>query len=177
MKAKVEWAVALVAGGLVAWYWVRVPTNPADVRLLSISNVFVLVPLGLILVGLTGLVLWRLLGVRVSVTRKVGALALGVAITAGVVWLQRFTDVGVFAGRGSRYWVGRAAASNTETEALACLEIVLSATQYGVNVAENCVMTYPPPVRARLFKLLAGVAPTEAWRDQYLRRAAEAQRT
>src|SRR2546422_7621360 len=177
MKAQVEWTVALVAGALVAWYWWGAPSNPTDVRLLSISNVFILAPLAVILIGLSALVLWRLLGSRVSVTRKVAALALGVALSAGVVWLQRFTDVGVFAGRGVRYWVGRAAASNTETEALACLEIVMSATQYGVNAAETSVMRYPPLVRARLFKLLAGAAPTETSRKQNLRRAPQAQGT
>ena len=177
MKAHVEWAIVLIAGGIVAWCWLGSPANPADVHLLSVSNIFILAPLVVVLVGFTTLVLWRLFASRVSLMRRVAALALAAAIIAGVVWLQRFTDVGVAVGRGGWYWVGRAAASSTETEALACLEIVVSATQYGVNVAESCVMSYPPAVRARLFKLLAGAAPNINWREQYLRRASEAQGT
>ncbi len=108
-------------------------------------------------------------GVATSGRRRVVTVVAALAVLIAAAFLfQRYTAYGIFAAGGARYWVARAAAARTADEAKAHLTRVVSATQYGVNAAENAVAELPTREdRIRLWGHLIDVAPNENWRQIY----------
>lgn len=99
------------------------------------------------------------------------ALLLVTLMVLGWIPWSRYTELGIFAGGGGRYWVRRAAVATTDEEAKAHLGRVLATTQYGVNIAENAVADLPDhEARLRMWRLLVELAPNDNWRSIYTRR-------
>lgn len=87
------------------------------------------------------------------------------------MFFQRYTAYGIFLAGGSHYWVRKAARTTDPAEAKAHLMRVMTATQYGVNAAENAVRDLERREdRIRLWSLLIEVAPNDTWRAIYSRR-------
>ena len=100
--------------------------------------------------------------------RLLGALLL-LSLVPSLRAFQVYTDLGVFLLDGSEYWIDRAARTRDPARAKEFLAVVVSATQYGVNEAENQVLAhYAPDEQVRLFRLLAEIAPNENWRERFL---------
>jgi hypothetical protein len=161
-------AVCVVLASFDASAWLNAPSDPGSVHVLITSRTFVaaFIMLGsMIAVAITSAVFFF----RHGIFSRVIGTALLVGEIFLFVWLQRYSTLGVFALGGGRYWINRAAHTPSDTDARAYVRVVLSATQYGVDVAENAVVAQKDPkIQRRLFLLLAECAPNELWRDQYL---------
>lgn len=73
-----------------------------------------------------------------------------------------YGELGVFVGLGDRYWLHRAISAETDSDARACLRVILSATQYGADIAEKRVFEIEEDeVRERFVELL----DAESYRD------------
>lgn len=130
-----------------------------------------LLPLLLLLLAasLAVYVSWTLLRSSDWSRRLLSILIIG-AMMASVLWLQRFSDLGVFLMGGASYWVERASTA-PDPEAKVRLKIVLDSTQYGADQAERAVLALPTfSERQRLFLLLADLAPSEQWERRYRER-------
>jgi hypothetical protein len=162
-------AALLMATTLTLWLWVLV--GPSH---LVLSNRRLLLLLGVpaVFAGVCCLAIWTFLRTPRCVDR-LGAL-FGVLLLLPLgIWVQHHTDLGVFALGGSSFWIHRAAES-PDAEAIQDLNLVLSATQYGVNAAEEAVLEVGTrQQRRRLFLLLAERAPTERWAARYRQLAEE----
>jgi len=103
------------------------------------------------------------------VNRRFALVASCLVVVAVAVFWALFTDLGVFLV-GNRYWVRRAFLATSETVSSTSLKRVVSATHYGVNIAENRVKAlHECSDRARLFRLLVALAPNENWKEIYRR--------
>ena len=166
---------SLIAGGvllvcvLVIWIWVLL----GDGRLLlSDHRTFLIVGVPLIFGGVLWLAIRTFMRRRSKVHRLASVVAVLLLLPLGL-WVQRHTDLGVFALGGSSYWA-RKAARSADAEAIQDLNVILSATQYGVNAAERAVLEiHSREQRRRLFSLLAERAPTQEWAMRYRRLAEE----
>ena len=85
----------------------------------------------------------------------------------GVLALVLLSDLGIFL-IGNKFWMARAVAAADVRETDAHLRRVLTATQYGVNQAENYVLSLDDrAARVRLWRRLVHLAPNQNWRDLY----------
>lgn len=148
--------------------WLNAPSDPGSVHLVNTSRTLfaaftMLVSMAAAAVG--SVVFFIRKGI---LPRVIGT----VLLMGGIflfLWLQRYSALGVLALGGGHYWVNRAAHTPSDKDARAYLRVVLSATQYGVDIAENAVLAQKDQeVQRRLFLLLADCAPNELWREQYL---------
>jgi hypothetical protein len=95
------------------------------------------------------------------------AVLVALSLVSATAWIRIHTDLGVFALGGARYWVAKANASESANERQYHLRLVLSATQYGANLAEAAVADYPPQRQAVLFDSLASTTESPQWRQRY----------
>lgn len=166
-------AAALATGSALAG-WLLIPSDPAQVRLWSMKDCFGLVCIFIVCPTVLGLGCWLLAQRAPRLERGAGLVAL-VAVASLAPLAQRYTEVGVFLLGGGSYWVERAAGEPTDAVAADYLNIVLQATQYGLNVAENAVGALPDRgQQARLFTLLAAVTHNESWAVRFRERARQA---
>lgn len=162
----------LCLSGLInSCVFIAVPNEPESLRLVpSLSPI--------ILVGVVFLVTsffmgtWVMLAPHLSRKQRMIGFALLLTLIPLFRAFQLYTNLGVFILNGSKHWIAQAASTNDPTHGKLYLGIVLSATQYGVNEAENQILdNYAPPEQARLFALLADIAPNETWKERYRARS------
>ena len=162
-------SIILVAFDTTAFF--LSPSQFGSLRLVSDSHALFPSFLLLLSVGVA-VVIGAVCLFRPGVYPRVVGFSLLCGAFALFVWFQRFWLLGVFGFGGGSYWVNRAARTPTDKEARECLRVVLSATDYGVNIAENAVLKVSNPAsQKRLFLLLAESAPNDNWRAQYLQLA------
>lgn len=112
----------------------------------------------------------------VCVGRIAVALAVFLVWVAAFAFVQTHTGLGILIFRGSDHWVAKAAGVPNDEAAHILLEVIQS-SNYGVDAADAAVRRLPSPrEQARLFTLLASVAPSN-WRVKYLLRARNAEAT
>jgi len=152
------WSAVLTCGGvgvltLAVGGWLLAPRDPNLVRLgelpgtLGFLACLVSVPFALVTVVL------RKRASRRAVRTGLTTTALGFLV--GFVGWNVYSELGVFVGFGERYWLHRAISSESENDARACLRVILSATQYGIDIAENRVFAIEDDeVRDRFVDLL-----------------------
>jgi hypothetical protein len=155
--------------------WLAAPAEGAAIRLVRVRN-----PLWLLgcvfLIVVTGIGVWEMLMPHLESRRRLLGVLLLLSLGPALRTFQIYTDLGVFLLDGSEYWIARAANTADPAQARTFLTVVLSATQYGVNEAENQVLAnYAPSEQVRLFRLLSEIAPNENWRDRYLARCRTAE--
>ena len=95
------------------------------------------------------------------------AVVVALSLVSATAWIRIYTDLGVFALDGARYWVAKANASENANERQNRLRLVLSATQFGAHIAEGAVAAYPPHRQAVLFDSLASTTDSPLWRRRY----------
>ena len=121
------------------------------------------------LLAVTGfLSVWALAVLVVGPAKhRLCAVVVALSLVSGIAWIRIHTDLGVFALGGARYWIAKADASESAGERQRHLRLVLSATQYGANIAEGAVAAYPPHRQAVLFDSLASTTESPLWRRRY----------
>lgn len=88
------------------------------------------------------------------------------------IFLCVTTDLGILAV-GHKVWI-QAAAIGDDDEAACRLRVVLESTQYGPNVLERAILTWPSPKgRTRLLEAAMKAAPSTRWRARFQARAAQ----
>jgi hypothetical protein len=95
------------------------------------------------------------------------AVLAALSLVSAIAWARIHTDLGVFALGGANYWLAKASASGNANERQHYLQLVLSATQYGPNIAEGAVAAYPPQEQAPLYDALASSTESPQWRQRY----------
>jgi len=120
----------------------------------------------LVLIGF--LAVWALAVLIVGPTRhRACAVLVALSLVSAIAWIRIHTDLGVFALGGANYWLTKASASGNANERRQCLRLVLSATQYGPNIAEGAVAAYPLQEQATLYESLSSTTESPRWRQRY----------
>ena len=164
-------AVFLIAAGATAWLFSVASSDPAP-HLVELRNGLVL---ALLVLCALAIALWSLsLLLAGPRALRLAGLQNLIALAGLTGWSRYYTDIGVLALGGAGHWVAEAANAETVAHKRAYLRSVLSATQYGVNAAENAVLEHPPSVQAELFTLLAELVGPPHWRDRCRHLASEA---
>jgi hypothetical protein len=98
-------------------------------------------------------------------------IALISAVTLPVfIYLQRNSGLGILAFGGARFWIQKAAASESQLEEATHLWYVLTSSNKGHVAAEKAVLSLSTPAdRCRLFSRLAQITPIDHWREKYER--------
>lgn len=97
----------------------------------------------------------------------VGCVAITVLLGVAAGAFVLHTDLGIFV-LGYRYYMSRAASASQTSEIDRDLQRVLDATQYGVNNAENYVLSLKSrEKRVVLWQHLVVLAPNSNWRHRY----------
>ena len=123
--------------------------------------------LGLLMV-IGVLAVWALAVLIVGPTRhRLWAALVALSLVSAIAWIRIHTDFGVFALGGAEHWLAKASASENVSERQHYLRLVLSATQYGPNIAEGAVTAYPPREQASLYDSLAATTESPQWRQRY----------
>lgn len=162
-------AALLMVTVLTLWLWVFL--GPGHL-LVSNNRLLLLLCVPAIFAGVACMTAWTFLRTRSKIDQLGAVAALLLLLPLGL-WVQRHTDLGVLALRGSSFWAQKAA-SSPDAEAIRDLDLILSSTQYGVNAAERAVQDLDSrEQRHRLFLLLAERAPTERWAERYRQLAEE----
>lgn len=164
--------VAIVVGVLAVLAQSAQCSTPSLWSVSRLQLLSFLGPLAIVIGGLWQIVsFWR----RRGWLPRSAAIAILISLAAVAVWFQRYTDLGVFALRGSDFWITAALKTDSEACRSQCLKLVLSATQYGGNIAENSVKrVHECEDRQMLFTGLATAAEGERLRDRFLALATQA---
>ncbi len=158
--------ILLVA--LATSLWLQAPTDLRQVELLSLRHGGALPAWALgLAIGFAISLALLLRRWATGADRALGLLSL-LAVLSLAAWTQRFTDLGVLAAGGARFWVDLAAAAPTDADALAYLSVSTSATQYGVHSAHQAINRLPAPRRSQLLRLLASLVRNEFTRREIL---------
>lgn len=167
--------IAISAFAGASALWLRSTLAPPPAQLAELFHYPLLLVGVLAIMG--GLALWALVVLLLGPTaHRLWAVLVVFSLVAAVAWIRIHTDFGLFALGGSRYWLDKASASDNELQRQQHLGRVLSATQYGANIAEGVVSGYPPRERAILFASLANATDSPRWRQRYLELAEQARR-
>ncbi len=163
------WSAVLTCGGvgvitLAVGGWLLAPREPNLVRLSELPGALaVLACLASVPMVLVTVVL-RKRASRRAVLTSLTTTAIGFLV--GFAGWNVYGELGVFIGLGDRYWLHRAINAESESDARSCLRVILSATQYGVDIAENRVFAIEDDeVRDRFVDLL----DDESYRDVRVR--------
>ncbi|MHB0972534.1 MAG: hypothetical protein ACYC7A_22675 [Thermoanaerobaculia bacterium] len=99
--------------------------------------------------------------------KTIVAVSILAPIAAGLMCTALFSELGIFLV-GYHVWMARAAAATSVASTDSNVRRVLNATQYGVNQAENYVLSVKDrDTRIRLWNRLIALAPNENWRRIY----------
>jgi hypothetical protein len=162
--------VALVGSGAL---WLASSLRPPPAALVELFH-WPLRLLGLLLAAAL-LAVWAVaVFIAGPARQRLCGAVVAVALTSGFAWLRIHTDVGVFALDGGSHWIAKADAATSIDDRRRYLALVLSATQYGANIAEAGVARYPPERQAVLFETLASATESELWTRRFRKLAHQA---
>ena len=150
-------------------------STPDTAQVWIASNLRLLSLLALLAVAFlaTGIALARQRGWR----QRLSAAAVVLSLVVLAVWFQRYTDVGILLLGGDAVWVRAAAEAETPEARRTALLMALQGTEYALSTVETEILEgyrSEPGLQAELFLVLAEIAPTDRWREQYRGRSREA---
>lgn len=151
--------------------WVFLPDSIDQIPLLPVSDAYHL-GFGLLLLAVQ-FVLACINLLRSGLSRAIAGVIF-LLLLFQLRWLQLYTGIGILVLNGDNHWVSKAASSSDARRASEYLGIVLRSTSYGANQAENEVLDYPLEDQRRLFRLLASQTSNKYWKQQFERRAQDA---